>query len=89
MILKPDCEVRRSVPLCFPLCPDAFQNILCSHCQTSWRPPSGSEMIAFIRLLEVRITSLLTDTAVISQAGIIWAKIEHGNPDVFNTERLV
>ena len=46
-------------------------------------------MIAFIRLLEVRITSLLTDTAVISQAGIIWAKIEHGNPDVFNTERLV
>ena len=34
MILKPDCEVRRSVSLFFPLHADAFQNTLCSHCQT-------------------------------------------------------
>lgn len=29
MVLKPDCGVRRSVSLFFPLCPDTFQNILC------------------------------------------------------------
>lgn len=42
-----------------------------------------------MRLLEVRITSLLTDTVVISQAGIIWAKIEHGNPLMVLIEKVL
>ena len=68
MTLKPDCDVRRLGSSFFPLCPDAFQHVLWSPCQALLRPPSGSGMLESICLLDCRITSLLTDTAVSSQA---------------------
>lgn len=66
--------------LFFPLHPDAFQTVPCRPCQTGLRTPTGSEKIASIGPLEFRMTSLITDTAVISQAGIIQAEMQPGNP---------